>query len=337
MRAGYGMRAPREDDLPAVVDTVKRAERSQDPTAAAREEDEFRRGWSRMSLAEDAWVATAPGGEVCGYGHVVAAPAEGRVFGDAYTHPDHLGAGIGSALVSRMEARAARMAGAADRVRVGGEGEPAAVLVNYVRLGGAADRMLRARGYRLARVHQRMRRDLDGPLPAPVWPEGVGLRSCDGSEADLRRVHACVEGAFADRWGRLPRDYDHWAADIVHDGFDPSLWLVAERDGELLGASLNRLCEVGGQVSGEVEQLGVARAARRMGLGRALLLAGFTSLAGRGAGSVGLDVDSESPTGAHLLYAQVGMSTTLAIGQFEVEVAPAGAESGPKISGRSDE
>ncbi len=331
MRPGYGIRAPREDDLAAAVDTVNRAARSQDPTAAAQEEDEFRRGWSRMSPAEDAWVATGPGGGICGYGHVVAEPAEGRVFGDAYTHPDHLGAGIGSGIVARMEARAARMATGEDWAPAGGAGEPAAVLVNYVRLGGAADAMLRARGYRLARVHQRMRRELDGRLPAPVWPEGVTLRSCDGSEADLRRVHACVEGAFADRWGRLPRDYAHWAADTVHEGFDPSLWLVAERDGEVLGASLNRLREVGGEVSGEVAQLGVSRAARRTGLGRALLLAGFASFAARGVGTVGLDVDSESPTGAHLLYGRVGMTTTLAIGQFEHDVVAADAGAGAVV------
>ncbi|MCX4549403.1 GNAT family N-acetyltransferase [Streptomyces sp. NBC_01500] len=316
MHAGYAIRAPKESELPAVVHAVNEAARSHDPTAAARTDDEFRHVWAQLDTADDVRVVTGPGGAVCGYAELSAAAAGGRIFADAYTHPAHLGAGIGTALLRWMEARAAEMA---PGVPAAGDAAPVA-LVNHVLLDGAADRMLRARGYSRTRIHLRMRMALGGPAVAPVWPDGVGLRACDGTPEDLRRVHACVEEAFGDHWGRVSRSYDQWAGDLLHDGFDPALWLVAERRGRIVGAALCREREVEGHVAGEVGQLGVRREARRLGLGRALLLASFALFAERGAGSVGLDVDSESLTGAHLLYERAGMVTTAGIGRFELEL-----------------
>ncbi|WP_328581917.1 GNAT family N-acetyltransferase [Streptomyces sp. NBC_00370] len=303
MRDGYVLRSPVEADLPAVAEAVSAAERASDPTAAARTVAGFRHEWASLDPARDVWVVTGPDGEVCGYGQV-GGVREGRVIGDAYTRPGHLGQGVGTALLTRMEARAAEL-------------PRPVVLVNYVLLDGAADRMLRARGYARTRVHQRMRIAVDGPREKPVWPDGVTVRSCDGTSEDLLRVHECAEDSFGDRWGHAPRSYDEWAADLLYEGFDPDLWLLAERDGRTVGVALCQLREVEGRPAGEVSQLGVRREARRLGLGRSLLLASFALFAGRGIDSVGLDVDSTSPTGAHRLYERVGMKTTTGIAQFE--------------------
>lgn len=214
MRAGYDVRTPRESDLPSIVDAVNAAARANDSTAGAQTGDEFLRAWAQMDSAEDAWVVTGPNDGIYGYGHVIAALREGRIFADAYTHPDHLGAGIGTTLLTHIEARAAAMA---PGIASGGEATDVA-LVNYVLLGGDADRMLRARGYHLARIHKRMRTTLDTPLVAPVWPSEVSVRTCTGTAEDLRRVHECVEEAFGDRWGRAPRSYDQWAEDMIYEG-----------------------------------------------------------------------------------------------------------------------
>lgn len=315
MKPGYDIRAPHGSDLPAIVDAVNAAGRAGDATAAARTADEFLRAWSRLDTDLDAWVVTSPGGGIAGYGHVVPEPHENRAHADAYTHPAHEGAGIGTLLLERIETRAAALASAADR--------PLS-LVNYVYLDGASERLLRARGYRRTRVHQRMAITWDGPLATPEWADGVTLRSCTGTAEDLRAVHACIEGAFGDRWGRGPRSYEEWADDMLYDGFDPSLWLLAERAGRIAGAALCRFRDVEGEPAGEVGQLGVTREDRRLGIGRALLLSAFALFAGRGASSVGLDVDSESPTGAHLLYARAGMAVTVSIGRFEREVSGEG-------------
>ena len=58
---------------------------------------------------------------------------------------------------------------------------------------------------------------------------------------------------------------------------------------------------------GFVDWLGVRPQWRRRGLGRALLLHAFRELHERGAGRVGLGVDSQNPTGATRLYESVGM------------------------------
>ncbi len=169
MREGYGTRAPRAEEAAQVAALVHEAERSQDPTAGARTPAEFRAVWSRLDLARDARVATAPDGTLAGYAQVdVVRP--GRLHADGYTRSGHLGTGIGAALIDWSGDRARRLAATAPHA-----GAPA-TLLHYVMLDGAADRMLRARDYRLVRVHQRMRRSLAGPLPAPRWPEGVTVR-----------------------------------------------------------------------------------------------------------------------------------------------------------------
>ncbi|MFD4988726.1 GNAT family N-acetyltransferase [Streptomyces sp. NPDC058374] len=315
MRTGYGTRAPRAEEAAQVAALVHEAERSQDPTAGARTPAEFRAVWSRLDLARDALVATAPDGSLAGYAQVdVVRP--GRLHADGYTRPGHLGAGIGGALIDWSGERARELAATAPHA-----GAPA-TLLHYVMLDGAADRMLRARGYRLARVHQRMRRSLAGPLPEPVWPEGVTVRACDGSPEELRRVHACAEEAFADRHEGAGRTFERWSADLLHEATDPFLWVLAERAGRIVGVAVCDLTTVQDAPSGEVCQLAVAREARRTGLGKALLLAAFARFAARSVTTVGLDVDSESPTGAHHLYARAGMEVTATIGQFE-ETLPA--------------
>ncbi|MFD6420709.1 GNAT family N-acetyltransferase [Streptomyces sp. NPDC060198] len=323
MKPGYAVRAPLRSELTEILDAVNAAGRAGDATAAAQTVDEYLRVWSRLDTERDAWIVTGPGGEVAGYGHVTAETGEGRVHADAYTHPDHEGAGIGTRLLELAETRAAELATAAGHDLS---------LYNYVYLGGVSERLLRARGYRRARVHQRMTIALDGPLATPVWADGVTLRPCTGTAGDLRAVHACVEDAFGDRWGGEPRPYDVWADDLLYDGFDPSLWLLAERAGRIAGAALCRFRDVRGDLAGEVGQLAVAREDRRLGIGRSLLLSAFALFAERGAPSVGLDVDSESLTGAHLLYARAGMTVTVSIGRFEREASGGTAEGAPARS-----
>jgi hypothetical protein len=95
IRAGYGVRAGQDGDLPGIVDTVNAASRSNDPTVCAQTEDKFRRTWAQLDSAQDTWVVTGPDGKIRGYGQVVPALPEERVFADAYTHPAHIGADSG--------------------------------------------------------------------------------------------------------------------------------------------------------------------------------------------------------------------------------------------------
>jgi|SRR5579859_1366222 len=100
--------------------------------------------------------------------------------------------------------------------------------------------------------------------------------------------------AFADPWS--PRDFaDALGAHVP--------FLVAVDDGRVAGYVLAR------QAADEAEilNLGVAPAARRRGIGRALVRAGLAALAARGAVQVFLEV-RESNAAARALYAEFGFA-----------------------------
>ena len=148
----------------------------------------------------------------------------------------------------------------------------------------------------------RMWASLDRDLPEPRWPPGVTMRTY--RPADARAVQALLDEAYSWDDTQAPRPHEEWRQWMTdHDEFDPELWLLAERDGELVGAALHWLPTQG---RGWVKDLVVAERERGRGLGKALLHAGFRASGERGATQVGLKVDSTNPTGAVQLYERVG-------------------------------
>lgn len=146
--------------------------------------DEVRDDWAApgFDLARDTLVAEREG-RLVAYGWVAPRPAEGEVGLDAYVHPDVPDRALGADLFGRMERRAAELG--ATRLVTGLGGED---------VWGA--RLLGSLGWAYVRSLYRMAIDLDGPPPAPVWPEGVRPRPFRrGEEAAF---HATVSEAFAD-------------------------------------------------------------------------------------------------------------------------------------------
>jgi ribosomal protein S18 acetylase RimI-like enzyme len=76
--------------------------------------------------------------------------------------------------------------------------------------------------------------------------------------------------------------------------YDPTLWRIAEENGEIAGAALS----FGADRFGWVLDLAVRPSSRRVGLGLVLLQSAFAVLRHRGHMRVGLEVDSENETGA---------------------------------------
>ncbi|HEX7255496.1 MAG TPA: GNAT family N-acetyltransferase [Gaiellaceae bacterium] len=163
---------------------------------------------------------------------------------------------------------------------------------------------LERRGYVLIRHSYRMRIDFDGDPPEPEWPEGVTVRPA--TDADIRTAYDVYSETFADTWGFAQDPFDEWSHWMLEEGFDLSLWFVAEIGGEAAGIALCKPWE-GEEGLGWVRVLGVRRPWRRQGLGRALLLHVFREFHRRGFHGVGLGVDAESLTGAHRLYENAGM------------------------------
>ena len=159
------------------------------------------------------------------------------------------------------------------------------------------------RGWTAERRFWRMRRELDAPSPAPVWPAGVEVHDLRRPD-DERPVHALVQACFAEIGGEHERPFEQWAAYLLDtDRFDPALCLVATVDGRVVGAALGTATPE----HGFVRQLAVDPSQRGRGLALALLHESFRRHRDRGLPATVLGVDAGNPTGALALYEKAGM------------------------------
>jgi mycothiol synthase len=180
---------------------------------------------------------------------------------------------------------------------------------------------LAERGYAPLRFFFHMRIDLNGPPPAPEWPEGIEVETFRPGEE--RAVHDASEEAFADHWEFAPHSFEEFLHELVGvEDFDPSLWLVAREGDQVAGVSLCRPFAPGRPGVGWVRVLAVRRPWRRRGLALALLHHSFGAFWERGTRSVGLGVDGENLTGAVRLYEKAGMHVEHRMDNYEKALTP---------------
>jgi ribosomal protein S18 acetylase RimI-like enzyme len=170
-----------------------------------------------------------------------------------------------------------------------------------------------AAGFELDREIRRMWRRLDGDLAEPRWRDGLHVRTYEHDDA--RAVHALLDECYS-AWDRgyVAREHDDWVAFMTaHNEFDPALWFLVERDGELVACALHWRATRG---SGWVKDIVVRASERGRGIGSSLLRAGFRAYAERDATRVGLKVDANNPTGALQLYERKGFVTDRRYGMW---------------------
>jgi ribosomal protein S18 acetylase RimI-like enzyme len=158
---------------------------------------------------------------------------------------------------------------------------------------------LEANGFTHRRSFFDLQRGTDAPLAPAAWPSGVAIARYRPGEDD-EAVHALiyVDAAWAEVPGHTQRSLEAWRSTLTRDYRG---W-VARRDGRPVGWVAGRVFSDG---RGWVEQLAVARSARGLGLGRALLLHSLAELRERGATSLALGVQGENES-AISLYRHVG-------------------------------
>jgi mycothiol synthase len=188
--------------------------------------------------------------------------------------------------------------------------------------GGSEDEVFRRemeqRGFRLIRRFFRMEVDLGERPDEPTWPDGVVVRIFRPGEE--RAVYDASSDAFADHWDFVPIAFAEWEQFTVRSStFDPTLWFIADDEGEIAGFSLCRAERRPGV--GHVGILGVRPRWRRRGLGLALLLHSFHELRARGRAKADLGVDAENTTGAVRLYERAGMYVARQNDAYEKELA----------------
>lgn len=310
---GFVVRPPTHGDIPAILDLIHDYDIAHLGFSDAVTSEEIESDWRRVRLETDAWLFFTLDGTLAGYG-LAGDEGSGQLWTDGYVRPGFEGRGIGGAMLRFSEARAREMmANAPEGVRVAlGSG----VLLDDER----AAALFSAHGFEMVRVHWRMAIEMMEEPPTPRWPEGVVLRDYVAGR-DERAVFECIEEAFADHWGHVPRAFDTWIERTNRPDFDPSLWFLAvdANDPETLaGVSICRQ----NPDQGWLGTLAVRRPWRQRGLGRALIDQTFGAFWRRGERKVGLGVDSQNLTGAVRLYESVGMSPTTRIATYEKELRP---------------
>lgn len=142
-------------------------------------------------------------------------------------------------------------------------------------------------------------------LSDPMWPEGI-VTVPFHLGVDDEELHEMIYSFWTEVPGHTFRPIDEWRSVILAGPwFDPELIVVVRDDGgrgAIVGASVGRTFT--GDV-GWVTQLGVARSARRLGLGRAILTAACRRLSTTSPRIIGLGVEAENAN-ALGLYRSVG-------------------------------
>jgi mycothiol synthase len=234
-------------------------------------------------------VARTPEGEWVGYGHLDLTDRLQGASAELVVHPRWRRRGIGAALVRRMLDEAAPMT-----LRLWAHGHHP-----------AAERMAATLGFTRVRDLWQMRRSLQVSLPEMVVPDGVRLRSFRPGADDEAWLGVNAR-AFADHPEQGSMSADDLTQRMAEPWFDPDGFIVAERDGAMVGFHWTKV-HAGGEHDpiGEVYVVGVDPAAQGLGLGRLLTLAGLWHLRQRGLGQVMLYVESDNAA-AIAVYERLG-------------------------------
>jgi mycothiol synthase len=296
--AGYVVRAATFHDLDTVADLLA------DVDVALFGQAEPSRVWLQEDWSSD-WVdlptmtrlIVAPDGTVAGYATLEAVDPAKEVGAFGRVHPRHAGRGIGSALVD--------WTGRATRTLIR-PGSTTSLRHSIAGADAAARELLTRAGFTHVRTAWHMRMELpEGYSPAPA-PRGVTIRPSVAGPDD-REIWETMEAAFRTHFGYQPVGFDQWWDNTRRTGaYDPSLVLVAEVEGRIVGASQQFVIEDGGV--GWIGDLGVRPELQGRGIGKALLRHALADLSARGFRLAQLNVDAQNETGAVELYRSVGMT-----------------------------
>jgi mycothiol synthase len=291
------LRAPREDELPALAGRLAL--------------DGLLELACPLAPATDARVAEVAGQLVGScwvrlVSSLTVFSADGtEAYLDGHVEPGHRGRGIGATLLGWAVGRARATGTVRAAFTDAGSGDAVALLASA--------------GFRPDRVVRIMVHDDPGAVAVPAWPAGTRLRRRDRGDELVGAVVAACDRAFADLEGYRGATRSVVARVLADPTSDPSLCLLAARGAEVVGLCYCRLERDGDALGGWVEDLGVAPAARGIGLGRALLWQGVRELAARGASSVLLGVDARNAT-AESLYRATGFRATSELARYRLRL-----------------
>ena len=217
-------------------------------------------------------------------------------------HPDHRSREIADAAIAWGEGRLREIG----RER----GLPVELRAGEVQHYTYMQEIFERHGMQQVRYFFRMVRDLSQPIAEPRFAEGYSLRHVAGAEDEERWVDA-YNYSFIDHYNfhlRTVESHRHWLSGPDYSRERDLIAVTA--DNTVAAFSLcwihNDDNERNQRLDGWVHTLGVRRGHRKLGLGKAILLASLHMLKADGMAYAKLGVDAENPTGALQLYESVG-------------------------------
>lgn len=170
-----------------------------------------------------------------------------------------------------------------------------------------AHRLYLAHGFECVFDELVMRRELRSPLPDPPHlPAGVALTAWRPALAEA--FYQAYHAAFRERPGFPGYRAAEWIARVTADDLIPEWSLLARAGDEPLGFVLGDIDLTANPPGGYVQQIGVVPAARRQGLGSALMVESLRRMQAAGAPVADLTVHLNNP-GAIEAYRWLGFAT----------------------------
>lgn len=328
--AGFTARGATPDDLESAMNLFNRWSRSVIGRDEIIELEAIRNDLQQpgFSLENDIRLVFAPNGEMTGYVEawtIAKPPVHPWIWGRV--DPDYEDKGIGTWLLHWAEQRVLQVLD-----RVPGDLRVAPRLGTY-REAGKGKKLFEDMGYQHIRTSYTMLIEMDAPVPEPIFPAGITLRTYNPG-TDAAAAYQAQRDTFQDHFGYLDEPFEEGLKKFKHfweqTDFDSTLLFLAMDGDKIAGISLCPPNSIDDREMGWVSTLGVVRSWRKRGLGLALLRHSFNEFYRRGKHKVALGVDAQNLTGALRLYENAGMHVHQAFDLYEKEL-----RSGKEISVQS--
>jgi mycothiol synthase len=287
------IRPPKQEDASAVYQLVIACD-IEDFGAPDFDLQELLDMWSEFDMENNVWIVQNEESSIVGYAFLEEDSDE-KLFSYGFVLPSARGTGVGTMLLNAVEERAQAL------VNISGNQKRLQNLIPS--MSEAAQNLLRTRGFQPVRYYKRMSIKLEQAPAAPTLTAGMTITAFVPNQDD-RSVYDTYVEAFADHWDYSAPAYEAWLERTKSPSFTPQWWFVARNEnGETVGILLSRMSED----TLYINQIGVRRNYRGLGLGLALLQQALQASYAAGQPVISLGVDSANLTGAYRLYEKIGM------------------------------
>ncbi|MEU4222961.1 GNAT family N-acetyltransferase [Nonomuraea sp. NPDC026600] len=312
--AAHRFSRPRAEDAPAIHELVAACDLAvigvPDATVDDIADELAEPGFD---LDTDGWLVHDAGGTLVGWAWVCAKGDSDMIDTEILVRPGV--EGLADELWRLVLDRAGELALARGH-------DAATVDIGIYRADTGKQALAKAYGFAPGTSFHRMRIDHEGPVEPPAPISGLTLHSGE-TDAVRRQAHQVQQEAFADHFGFVKVDYEHWLerrqAQSVTDW---SQLAVARIDGRPAALVVGNNQFVPDEDCGYVATLAVLPEHRGKGLGRFLLRHAFAADAARGRRGTLLHVDSNNTTPALDLYLSAGMRPVLVIDVWRRLIRP---------------